>query len=81
MTKRRKKLPGKVERIITPHFPNEPEKAQIEIEGADDLYKEIRIENAVTDDKGEKVPLKQGQHVDVVVEADLDTEHHPKKAS
>jgi len=35
-------LPGKVEKIIPPISPDEPEKAQINVEGADDLYREIR---------------------------------------
>ncbi len=30
-------LPGTVEKIIQPAEPGEPEKAQIEIEGADDM--------------------------------------------
>jgi hypothetical protein len=34
-------LPGTVEHIIKPSHPSEPEKAQIAIEGADDLYREI----------------------------------------
>jgi hypothetical protein len=42
MAKKRKKLAGRVDRIIQPHHPKVTEKAQIEIEGADDLYKEIR---------------------------------------
>jgi hypothetical protein len=32
-------LPGKVEKIIHPISPEEPEKAQINVEGADDLYR------------------------------------------
>lgn len=61
---------GTVEKIIKSPFPEEPEKAQIAVEGADDLYKEIRIENELENDKGEKVKLKVGAHVDVTVEAD-----------
>jgi hypothetical protein len=63
-------LPGKVEKIIPSRHPSEPEKAQIAIEGADDLYREIRIENALVDDDGQEVRLKKGAEVDVVVEAD-----------
>lgn len=62
--------PGTVEKIIKSPYPEEPEKAQIAVEGADDLYKEIRIENAFENEKGEKVKLKVGAHVDVTVEAD-----------
>jgi hypothetical protein len=45
MTKKRKKLRGKVEKIIKPVYPSEPEKAQITVEDADHLYREIRVEN------------------------------------
>jgi hypothetical protein len=38
-------LPAVVEKIIQPITSNEPEKAQIAIPGADDLYREIRVEN------------------------------------
>ena len=63
-------LPGTVEKIITSPDPAEPEKAQINIqEGADPLYKEIRIENKLTDEKGKDVKLKQGAKVEVTVEA------------
>jgi hypothetical protein len=72
MSKKRKKLRGTVQKVIKPSHPSEPEKAQIDIEGADDLYREIRLENVVTDDKGEKASLKPGAKVDVVLEADSD---------
>ena len=62
-------LPGTVERIIKPPSPSEPEKAQITISGADDLYREIRIENSLTDENGEEVRLKKGAEVEVTVEA------------
>lgn len=70
--------PGVVEKIIKPVVPNEPEKAQIAVEGADHLYREIRVENTLIDDKGNEVKLKEGAEVDVTLEANLeDTE--PKK--
>jgi hypothetical protein len=65
-------LPGTVEKIIQPSHPDEPEKAQIAIEGADALYGEIRIENSLTDKNGHEVRLKKGAEVDVTVEADKD---------
>ena len=49
-----------------------PEKAQIGIEEADELYREIRVENVVTDEKGKNARLKVGADVDVVIEADTD---------
>ncbi len=69
MTRKPKtKKPGVVRKIIK--YPQEPEKAEISIAGADELYREIRIENTLVNDEGEKVKLKQGAHVDVIVEAD-----------
>lgn len=65
-------LPGTVEKIIKSPFPDEPDKAQITVEGADHLYREIRIENTLTDEQGNEVELKQGAQVDVTVEADPD---------
>jgi hypothetical protein len=65
-------LPGKVEKIIESFNPEEPEKAQISVEGADELYKEIRIENSLIAENGDKVKLKEGADVDVTVEADAD---------
>ncbi len=62
-------LPGTVEKIIKPVSPEHPEKAQIAVDGADHLYREIRIENTLTDENGEKVRLKAGADVEVTVEA------------
>ena len=70
MSRKRQKLQGTVQKIIKPAVPSEPEKAQIDIEGGDDLYREIRIENVVTDENGDKARLKPGVQVDVIVEAD-----------
>jgi hypothetical protein len=73
-------LPGIVEKIIKSPFPSEPEKAQINVEGADHLYKEIRIENALTDENGDKVQLKPGAEVKVTVEAEPEaTTAHDEK--
>ena len=70
MGKKRKKMRGTVEKIIEPVSPMEPEKAQISIPEADDLYREVRVEYVVTDESGEKAGLKPGADVDVIVEAD-----------
>ncbi len=65
------KFPGKVEKVIRAHpETGEPEKAQISVEGADHLYKEIRVPNRLIDDQGEKVKLKPGAEVDVTIEAE-----------
>lgn len=64
-------LPGKVEKVIHPHpSSGEPEKAQIAVEGADHLYREIRVPNRLVDDNGHKVKLKEGADVEVKIEAD-----------
>ena len=63
-------MPGSVEKIIPPSYPSEPEKAQIAVEGADDLYREIRIENSLTEEKGDEVRLKKGAEVEITVEAE-----------
>jgi hypothetical protein len=70
MSKKRKKLKGTVQKIIKPFSPNQPEKAQIEVREADDLYRELRIQNEVADEQGGKAKLKLGAEVDVIVEAD-----------
>jgi hypothetical protein len=62
-------LPGTVEKIIQPSAPSDAEKAQIAIEGADELYREIRVENSLTDENGNEVRLKKGASVEVTVEA------------
>lgn len=57
-------LPATVEKIIKSPDPKQPEKAQINIKrGADPLYQEIRIENALTDENGRPVKLKEGAKV------------------
>ncbi len=70
MGRKRKRLRGTVEKIIKPGFSGEPEKAQIDIHDADELYREIRVDNVVTDDKGEEAHLKPGAEVDIILEAD-----------
>lgn len=61
--------PGRVQRIIKPAHRDDVEKAEIAVEGADHLYKEIRIENTLLDEKDNPVKLKEGAAVEVVVEA------------
>jgi predicted DNA-binding antitoxin AbrB/MazE fold protein len=69
--KKRKKLRGTVQKIIKSVHPGEPETAQIDIHEGEDLYREIRVENVLTDEENaQKVGLKPGAEVDVIVEAD-----------
>ena len=73
-------LPGTVEKIIPPITPIETEKAQIAVEGAEDLYKEIRVENTLHDENGKPVALKPGVEVEVTIAADK-TATKPKDPS
>jgi len=63
-------LPATVEKIIKSPYPDVPEKAQIAVEGADHLYRELRIENTLIDENGDKVHLKKGAEVEVTIEAE-----------
>ena len=72
MTKKRKKLRGTVAKIVKPVHPNQPEKAEIKIHEAEDLYREIRVDNELVDEEGEKAALKPGAEVDVILEANSD---------
>jgi len=73
-------LPATVEKIIPPSFPSDPEKAQVAVEGADHLYRELRVENKLTTDTGTDVRLKPGAHVEVTIEADRDAVTRKKGA-
>lgn len=63
-------LPATVEKIIKSPAPGVPDKAQIAVEGADHLYRELRVENTLIDENGEKVQLKLGAEVEVTIAAD-----------
>jgi hypothetical protein len=63
-------LPGKVEKIIPGVVSTMPDKAQIAVEGAEHLYKEIRVENTLQDENGKPVSLKPGAEVEVTIEAE-----------
>lgn len=67
-----------MEKIIKSPHPSVPEKAEIAIDGADDLYREIRIENALTDKRCEEVRLEPGTKVDVL---DVTVEADPKSTA
>lgn len=66
-------MPGSVDKIIPSLRLSEPEKAQITVDGADRGYRDLRIENTLTDEHGDDVSLKKGAHVEVTVTAQ---EHH-----
>jgi hypothetical protein len=72
------KLPGRVEKVIKPRpGSHEPEKAQIAVEGADHLYRELRVPNKLTDEEGNKVKLEPGTEVEVKIESEHATDAVP----
>ena len=73
-------LPGKVDKIVPGVVPTMPDKAQIAVEGADHLYKEIRVENTLQDENGKPLSLKPGAEVEVTIEAEKQATE-PKKVS
>jgi hypothetical protein len=60
-----------VQRVIRPHpASGEPEKAQITVEGADHLYRELRVPNKLTDEDGNEMKLTPGTEVEVKIESE-----------
>jgi hypothetical protein len=59
---------GTVDKII-PALGSQPEKAQIAVQGAEALYREIRVDNKMQNVAGEDVRLKLGATVEVTIEA------------
>ena len=63
---------GTVTKVISSRHPHDAEKAEIDIHDAEPLYKEVRVENELTDEHGDKARLKPGAEVDVIIEAPED---------
>jgi len=61
------------QKIIKSPDPRVPEKAEVQVHEADELYREIRIDNELEDEGGKKVKLKEDAPVDITVEADKDS--------
>ena len=57
-------------RSSRPASPANLKKRRYPSSGAEDLYKELRIENTLTDERGTGVHLKQGDAVGVIIEAE-----------
>lgn len=62
-------MAGTVNKIIPSPRPSQPEQAQIAVDGAAHLYRDLRIDNTLTVEDGDDVKLKKGAHVDVTVTA------------
>ena len=65
-----KTVSGRVEKIVKGVYLNHTDRAEITIPEAEDLFLEIRIENAFTDVDGQQVALKEGAQLDLTFEAD-----------
>jgi hypothetical protein len=63
-------MPGTVDKIIPSTGSSHSEKVQIAVDGADRGYRDLRIENVLTDEHGEDVKLKKDAHVEVTVTAE-----------
>jgi hypothetical protein len=72
-------MPGTVDKIIPSKRSSQPEKAQIAVDGADDRYRFLCIENTLTDEHGDDVRLRKGAHVDVTVAAKAVNHQNKKK--
>jgi hypothetical protein len=65
-----KTLPAVVNKTVKSRLPGQPEEVEISISGAQDLFREIRIENSFTNVDGRLVELASGVHLDVTFEAE-----------
>jgi hypothetical protein len=64
-------LPATVEKVL-PARDAEPEKIQISVDGCDELFSELRVENTLKNESGDSVTLKRGAHIEVTINADSD---------
>jgi hypothetical protein len=62
-------LPGTVNKIIPSPRSSKPERAQVAVDGADERYRHLRIENLLIDEHGDDVMLKKGARVEDTVAA------------
>lgn len=71
MTKKRITKHGTMRHVVAARpSTKEPEKAEITVEGADPLYREIRIGNSLEKDGGGRAKLTLGEKLEVIIEAE-----------
>jgi hypothetical protein len=69
-----KTVSAAVNKLLPASYANMPDKVEISISTADPLFREVRLENALTTLDGQKVALKSGARLDVTIEAEaIDT--------
>lgn len=61
-------VPAVVKKVLPPVYPEQLEKVEIRISTADELYREIRLENRLSDVDGRPVAMQTGASVDVTIE-------------
>jgi len=66
-----KTISAVVKKILPTGVVRNPEKVEITINEADYLFREVRLENTLTDPTGGTVALKQGARLDVTLEANV----------
>jgi hypothetical protein len=66
-----KAITGIVRKLLTPAYGTEPQRIEISIPDADNLFREIRIANSFISPDGGSVALKAGVQVHITIEADL----------
>jgi len=69
-----KRLEAVAKQVMKPVFPNQPERLEIFIPDAEDLFREIRIENTFFDGHGNPLALKEGAILDLTLEVHQDGE-------
>ena len=60
-----------VNKILPPRPEGQSERVEISVSTAEELFREVRIENVLTNVDGKPVALKNGAHVDVTFETNL----------
>jgi hypothetical protein len=68
-------MSGTVDKIIPSTGQSWPEQANIIVDVPDKRFRDLRIENKLTDEHGDDVSLKKGAHVEVTFTA-KDAKHH-----
>ena len=66
-------MAGTVSKNIYSSLPSHPEKVQIAVATPDRGYRDLRIENVLTDEHDDDVRLKKGAQVEVTVTAERKT--------
>jgi hypothetical protein len=64
-------MPGTVDKLIPSSTSRSQEKAQISIKG-EPRFRELRVENSLTDEHGDEVKLEKGARVQVTITAEDD---------